>query len=94
MVKALALGASAVGIGRPFLYALAYGQEGVERMIGIFRDEIEVSLRMLGITDVGDLHPGLVDTGDVDHLVPVERGEEGHPYVGRRGGIAAREAKL
>lgn len=30
IVKAICLGASAVGLGRPFLYSLSYGQEGVE----------------------------------------------------------------
>ena len=33
ILKALALGATAVGIGRPFLYSLAYGSEGVEHLI-------------------------------------------------------------
>ena len=33
IVKALALGATAVGIGRPFLYSLAYGSDGVEHLI-------------------------------------------------------------
>lgn len=32
ILKALALGATAVGIGRPYLYSLAYGQEGVEHL--------------------------------------------------------------
>lgn len=33
VVKAICLGASAVGLGRPFLYALGYGQEGIERAV-------------------------------------------------------------
>ena len=38
VLKAIALGATAVGVGRPFLYAFcAYGQEGVEKAIQIFR---------------------------------------------------------
>ena len=38
VLKALALGAKAVGVGRAFLYAFcAYGQEGVERAIQLFR---------------------------------------------------------
>lgn len=38
VLKALALGAKAVGVGRPFLYAFcSYGQAGVERAIQIFR---------------------------------------------------------
>jgi L-lactate dehydrogenase (cytochrome) len=32
ILKALALGATAVGVGRPYLYSLAYGQEGVEHL--------------------------------------------------------------
>ena len=38
VLKALALGAKAVGVGRPFLYAFcSYGQDGVEKAIQIFR---------------------------------------------------------
>lgn len=38
VLKAIALGAKAVGVGRPFLYSFcAYGQEGVEKAIQIFR---------------------------------------------------------
>ena len=38
VLKALALGATAVGVGRPFLYAFcSYGTEGVEKAIQIFR---------------------------------------------------------
>ena len=38
VLKAIALGATAVGVGRPFLYAFcAYGQEGVEKAVQIFR---------------------------------------------------------
>lgn len=33
ILKCLCLGATAVGLGRPFLYALNYGQEGVEHLV-------------------------------------------------------------
>jgi len=33
ILKALCLGATAVGMGRPFLYSVNYGQEGVEHLI-------------------------------------------------------------
>ncbi len=69
ILKALSLGATAVGVGRPFLYSLTYGQEGVEHLISILKDELETTLRLLGITDVDRLHPGLVNTKAVDHLV-------------------------
>lgn len=32
ILKAICLGATAVGVGRPFLYALVYGQDGVEQL--------------------------------------------------------------
>ena len=45
--KALALGARAVGIGRPYIWGLAaFGQEGVERVLEILRAEL--TLAMLG----------------------------------------------
>lgn len=78
IMKALCLGATAVGIGRPFLYSLCYGQEGVEHMISILKDELETSLRLVGVTDVERLHPGLVNTKDVDHLVEI--GED-HSWI-------------
>ncbi|KAF4551668.1 FMN-dependent dehydrogenase-like protein 1 [Elsinoe fawcettii] len=78
LVKCLCLGATAVGMGRSFLYALNYGQEGVEHLIEIFRDEVETTMKMLGVTRIEELHPGLVSTLDVDHLVNTT---EFHPYA-------------
>ena len=76
--KALCLGASSVEIGRGFLYSVNYGEEGVERFIGILRDELETTMRLMGVRSLDELHPGMVWTGDVDHLVSVG---EGHPYA-------------
>jgi len=76
--KALCLGAKSVGIGRGFLYALNYGQEGVEKFIEILKDELETTMRMMGITDLSQVHPGMLNTGAVDHLIP---GGEEHPYA-------------
>ncbi|KAJ7270055.1 glyoxylate dehydrogenase [Mycena haematopus] len=62
VLKALALGATAVGIGRGFLYAFsAYGQEGVEKAIEILRDEFEMNMRLLGIPSLEEINPELVD---------------------------------
>ncbi|RBR20876.1 uncharacterized protein FIESC28_05028 [Fusarium coffeatum] len=61
ILKALCLGARGVGIGRPFLYAMAgYGQKGVEKALRIYKDELERNMRLLGCTSVDQLHPGLV----------------------------------
>ncbi|KAF7312632.1 Glyoxylate dehydrogenase [Mycena indigotica] len=71
VLKAIALGASAVGVGRPFLYAFcAYGQQGVEKAIQIFRDEFEMNMRLLGAKTIADVVPAMVDTGSLkSHVV-------------------------
>ncbi|KAI1422141.1 mitochondrial cytochrome-like protein b2 [Xylaria sp. FL1777] len=76
--KALCLGAKAVGIGRGFLFALNYGKEGIEHFVNILTDELETTMQQCGITSLDQVHPGLLHTGAVDHLVP---GEEEHPYA-------------
>ncbi|RDH36469.1 FMN-dependent dehydrogenase [Aspergillus welwitschiae] len=70
IIKAICLGAKAVGMGRHFLYSLCYGQEGVERLIEIMRDELETTMKLLGITELSQAHLGLLNTLDVDHLIP------------------------
>ncbi|KAG8740341.1 Cytochrome b2, mitochondrial precursor [Ceratobasidium sp. 428] len=58
VLKALCLGAKAVGLGRPFLYAnAAWGEEGVRRTVQIMREEIETGMRLLGVTRIEDLKP-------------------------------------
>ncbi|KAJ3542768.1 hypothetical protein NM208_g3915 [Fusarium decemcellulare] len=88
VVKAVCLGASAVGIGRSFLYSLSYGQQGVEHAISILRDEIETAMRLCGMTDLTrDAHPDLLNTLEVDHLVPTDQ----HPYARK---ISRRQSRL
>ena len=49
VMKALALGARAVFIGRPVLWGLAYrGEEGVERVLEILRDEFRSAMMLSG----------------------------------------------
>jgi 4-hydroxymandelate oxidase len=56
IVKALALGADAVLIGRPYVYGLAAGgEEGVRRVIQILRSELEMAMGLLGKADVRSL---------------------------------------
>ncbi|OJJ44734.1 hypothetical protein ASPZODRAFT_27373 [Penicilliopsis zonata CBS 506.65] len=68
VLKAVCLGATAVGMGRSALFATNYGQEGVEHLIDIIQDELEVAMRNIGITSLNQAHPDLVHTGDIDHL--------------------------
>jgi isopentenyl diphosphate isomerase/L-lactate dehydrogenase-like FMN-dependent dehydrogenase len=47
--KALALGATGVGIGRPYIWGLsAFGQEGVERVLEILRNELRMTMQQMG----------------------------------------------
>ena len=56
VVKALALGAKACSIGRPYLYGLAAGGEsGVVRAIEILREEVRRTMALLGVTSVQQL---------------------------------------
>lgn len=56
IIKALALGADACSIGRPYLYGLAAGgQQGVERAIELLTAELERSMALLGVNSVADL---------------------------------------
>jgi 4-hydroxymandelate oxidase len=56
VIKALALGARAVGIGRPYLWGLsAFGQPGVERVIEIMRGELELAMRQCGATSLAKI---------------------------------------
>jgi 4-hydroxymandelate oxidase len=61
IVKALALGAQAVCIGRPYLWGLgAFGQPGVERVLGILRAETRTAMQQLGAPSLKDLTPAMV----------------------------------
>jgi isopentenyl diphosphate isomerase/L-lactate dehydrogenase-like FMN-dependent dehydrogenase len=56
VVKALALGARAVLVGRAALYGLAVdGAEGVERVLGLLREEVELALALCGCPSPDDV---------------------------------------
>ncbi|XP_028395423.1 hydroxyacid oxidase 1-like [Dendronephthya gigantea] len=54
--KALALGARAVFIGRPILWGLAHqGEEGVYRVLQIFKEELKITMALCGCASLGDI---------------------------------------
>jgi isopentenyl diphosphate isomerase/L-lactate dehydrogenase-like FMN-dependent dehydrogenase len=54
--KALALGAKAVGIGRPYIWGLgAFGQPGVERVLDILNRELEIVMKQMGTTSLAKI---------------------------------------
>jgi isopentenyl diphosphate isomerase/L-lactate dehydrogenase-like FMN-dependent dehydrogenase len=61
VAKALALGARAVMVGRPWAWAVAArGEAGVAHMLKILRSELEVVMSLTGATDVADLDPSML----------------------------------
>jgi isopentenyl diphosphate isomerase/L-lactate dehydrogenase-like FMN-dependent dehydrogenase len=62
--KALALGATAVGIGRPYIWGLgAFGQAGVERTLQILDTELRLAMVGCGTTKLADISAkSLIDT--------------------------------
>lgn len=68
MVKALCLGAKAVGIGRAPLWGLGVGgKEGVERVFEILKAEVETAMRLLGCETVQDLNMRCLNTRAVEN---------------------------
>ncbi len=62
LFRMLALGADAVLVGRPWLYALAAaGEAGVARMIGMMAEELRVVMALGGVTGVGQIGRHLID---------------------------------
>ena len=55
--KALALGATAIGIGRPYLWGLgAFGQAGVERVLDLLRAELELVMKQCGARSIAEIN--------------------------------------
>jgi 4-hydroxymandelate oxidase len=68
VLKALALGAAAVAIGRPYLYGLAVaGADGVRGVINVLRNELEMAMALSGRPNIASLDQSLVLTGADSH---------------------------
>ncbi|TNY24809.1 cytochrome b2 [Rhodotorula diobovata] len=66
VLKALALGARAIGIGRPFMYSLAFGDAGVSKVATILRDELAQNTRLLGATKLSEVVPAMVNARELE----------------------------
>jgi 4-hydroxymandelate oxidase len=59
--KALAMGARAVCVGRPYLWGLgAFGQPGVERVLDILRAELELTMQQCGTRSIAEIQPSYI----------------------------------
>ncbi|MCS5486338.1 alpha-hydroxy-acid oxidizing protein, partial [Curtobacterium flaccumfaciens pv. beticola] len=72
VVAAVALGARFTMVGRAYLYGLmAGGEAGVDRMIQILSEQIERTMRLLGVATLDELEPGHVT--QLQRLIPIAR---------------------
>ena len=61
VAKAMAMGANAVGVGRPYLWGLgAFGEPGVAKVLEILRTEFSVAMAQCGVAKVKDFTPAFV----------------------------------
>lgn len=75
VAKALALGAAAVGVGRPVLWGLAVaGERGVARVLDLLRQELDHTLTLLGVTGLPQLTPEYVRPSPAAGAYPKEAG--------------------
>ena len=62
VVKAVALGARAVLLGRAYVYPLlAAGEPGVRRILELFHQQIDEALAFLGVESIRELDPSFLD---------------------------------
>ena len=70
VIKALCLGATGVGLGRPFMYAVASGTEGVLRAIQLLSEEIETTMRLLGVNNLDELNAAHLNCTILERELP------------------------
>ncbi len=87
VLKALALGADFVFLGRPFLFAAAAaGEAGLRHALGLLGAEIDRDMAMLGITAIGDLEPAHLSDARPRHVgVPLPDPNRGTARFDRAG---------
>ncbi len=63
VVKALALGANGVLIGRPWVWAMsARGEDGLADLLAVFQREISITMALMGVTKIADITPQLLES--------------------------------
>jgi L-lactate dehydrogenase (cytochrome) len=78
VLKLLALGVKAVGMGRPFMYANCYGLAGVEKAIQIMKTEITADAAQAGIHDIQKIPSSTLNTRALEDTVFVLEKQGGY----------------
>jgi len=69
VIKAVALGAKGVFIGRPFLYGLgAMGEAGVKSCLDVIRKELDVTMALCGLRDIAQVDRRILVSSTVPHF--------------------------
>ncbi|KAF2445028.1 S-2-hydroxy-acid oxidase [Karstenula rhodostoma CBS 690.94] len=74
VLKLMALGVKAVGLGRPFLYSNCYGREGVKKAIQMMKKEIVLDAAQVGIADVRKIGPSVINARELEETVYIGTG--------------------
>jgi L-lactate dehydrogenase (cytochrome) len=62
VVKAVALGAKSVMIGRPWVWAIAArGEQGLVDLLRVFQQEIAVTMALMGVRRINEITPDLLE---------------------------------
>ena len=62
IVKALCLGATGVGLGKPAVYSMsAYGDDGIAKMLAVLKEEFIKAMQLIGARSIKDLRPTMID---------------------------------
>ncbi|KAI5215605.1 L-lactate dehydrogenase [Aureobasidium subglaciale] len=71
IIKALALGATAVGIGRPVLFSMSggYGEHGIRRTIQILRNELQTNMAFIGASNVREIERNMINTRKLERMI-------------------------
>ena len=74
ILKALALGATAVGIGKPIFFALAVGgEDAVQYLLTMLKTELEAAMALCGVETISDIAPHLVTRHPHASVLPFVR---------------------
>jgi L-lactate dehydrogenase (cytochrome) len=74
VLKLLALGVRAVGLGRPFMYANCYGIEGVTKAIQLLKTEIAADAAQAGIHDIQNIPVSVLNLRALEQTVYLQEG--------------------